>query len=82
MNLSVNLIDSFFLSKTALKLLAGDEDLVQIIPNLLGCHKEDIQKGILAGSGSRENVLNLLKENSYSHLMEVSFLLLDLFLRI
>lgn len=54
--------------QTALKLLAGDEEeLLKIIPIILGCKKENFIE-----MDEVQEVLNLVKETSYSHLMEAS----------
>lgn len=58
--------------QTALKLLAGDDqELLQIIPSLLGCNKQSLVEGesidmIVAGEA-----VELMKETAFSHLMEV-----------
>ncbi|KAK4791638.1 hypothetical protein SAY86_032051 [Trapa natans] len=57
--------------QTALKLLAGDEELFKIIPILLGCKKENIKEENFIQMDEVRDVLNLVKETSYSHLMEV-----------
>lgn len=66
------------MGQTALKLLAGcDEELLQIIPILLGCNKEDIVEGNLIKSNLVQDIAHLMKETAFSHLMEVSHLLLS-----
>ncbi|XP_035539256.1 pumilio homolog 23 isoform X2 [Juglans regia] len=58
--------------QTALKLLAGnDEELLHAIPILLGCNKEDILEGNYIEMDIVRNVVNLMKETAFSHLMEV-----------
>ncbi|KAG4199356.1 hypothetical protein ERO13_A05G141800v2 [Gossypium hirsutum] len=57
--------------QTALKLLAGnDQELLHIIPVLLGCNKENLAEGkfdmIVAGE-----TVESMKEPAFSHLMEV-----------
>lgn len=58
--------------QTALKLLAGDDqELLQIIPSLLGCNKQSLVEGesidmIVAGEA-----VELMKETAFSRLMEV-----------
>lgn len=67
-----------FFGQTALKLLAGcDEELLQIIPILLGCSKEDSVVGDLIKSSLVQDIAHLMKETAFSHLMEVSHLLLS-----
>lgn len=62
-----------------MKLLAGDDqELLQIIPSLLGCNKQSLVEGesidmIVAGEA-----VELMKETAFSHLMEVSNLLIGL----
>ncbi|KAD6794826.1 hypothetical protein E3N88_05722 [Mikania micrantha] len=52
--------------QTALKLLAGfDQELMNIIPVILGC------KGNLIDSNIVKRLLSLIKETAFSHLMEV-----------
>ncbi|KAL5583352.1 hypothetical protein UlMin_015794 [Ulmus minor] len=58
--------------QTALKLLVGyDEELLKIIPILLGCNKADIANGEFIELNKVRDILHLVKENSFSHLMEV-----------
>ncbi|XVF86992.1 hypothetical protein PTKIN_Ptkin18bG0084900 [Pterospermum kingtungense] len=55
--------------QTALKLLAGDDqELLQIIPVLLGCNKQDLVEGNMTFAGE---TVQLMKETAFSHLMEV-----------
>lgn len=68
----------FFPWQTALKLLVGnDEELLHAIPILLGCNKEDIGEGNFIEVSAVRKVVYLMKESSFSHLMEVSHLLID-----
>lgn len=56
-----------------MKLLAGDEEeLLKIIPIILGCKKENIKEENFIEMDEVQDVLNLVKETSYSHLMEAS----------
>ncbi|KAK0598080.1 hypothetical protein LWI29_031490 [Acer saccharum] len=58
--------------KTALKLLVGhDQELLKIIPTLLGCSKENVREGNLIEMTVVGDVLELMKETAFSHLMEV-----------
>ncbi|KAL9273192.1 Pumilio homolog 23-like protein [Drosera capensis] len=58
--------------QTALKLLAGqDQDVLSIIPVMLGCKVESSDKGNFIQSTEVQNIRDLVKENSFSHLMEV-----------
>ncbi|KAK2652146.1 hypothetical protein Ddye_012002 [Dipteronia dyeriana] len=58
--------------QTALKLLVGhDQDLLKIIPTLLGCSKENVGEGNLIEMTVVGDVLELMKETAFSHLMEV-----------
>ena len=58
--------------QTALKLLAGDEEeLLQIIPILIGCTREDIVEEKTIEPTMVRDVLGLMKETTFSHLMEV-----------
>ncbi|KAL5755452.1 hypothetical protein ACOSQ2_020198 [Xanthoceras sorbifolium] len=58
--------------QTALKLLTGhDQELLKIIPILLGCSKENVGEGHLIEMTVVRDVLELMKETAYSHLMEV-----------
>lgn len=58
--------------QTALKLLVGhEEELMHIIPVLLGCNMENMVEGNLIKTTSVQNLLRLMKETAYSHLMEV-----------
>ncbi|KAJ0007249.1 hypothetical protein Pint_29457 [Pistacia integerrima] len=57
---------------TALKLLLGhDEELLKIIPVLLGCKKENIAEGNFIDMSVVSTIVDLMKETAYSHLMEV-----------
>lgn len=68
---------SLSLWQAALKLLAGDdEELLRIIPILLGCKKEDITDGIFIEENIVQDVVVLMKDTAFSHLMEVSSLLI------
>ncbi|XP_057505237.1 pumilio homolog 23 [Actinidia eriantha] len=58
--------------QTALKLLVGhEEELLRIIPILLGCKMENIVEGNFIEITSVQNLRSLMKETAYSHLMEV-----------
>ncbi|XP_010540106.1 PREDICTED: pumilio homolog 23 isoform X2 [Tarenaya hassleriana] len=58
--------------QTALKLIAGDNDeLLEIIPLILGCSNEKIEDGNRVETNVAGDILESLKENSFSHLMEV-----------
>ncbi|KAL6996184.1 hypothetical protein U1Q18_006318 [Sarracenia purpurea var. burkii] len=58
--------------QTALKLLMGhEEELLRIIPILLGCNMENAVEGNLGKITSVQNLLRLIEETAYSHLMEV-----------
>ncbi|XP_062008837.1 pumilio homolog 23 isoform X2 [Rosa rugosa] len=58
--------------QTTLKLLAGDEEeLLQIIPILIGCTREDIVEENSIEPTIVRDVLGLMKETAFSHLMEV-----------
>ncbi|KAF5198699.1 Pumilio-like protein [Thalictrum thalictroides] len=58
--------------QTALKLLVGeDQVLMHIIPLLLGCKEENIRDGNMIESTPVHHIVNLLKDNAFSHLMEV-----------
>ncbi|PKI34486.1 hypothetical protein CRG98_045123 [Punica granatum] len=58
--------------QTVLKLLAGDdEELLKIIPIILGCNKENNKEGNFIEMGVVQDILNLVKETSSSHLIEV-----------
>lgn len=55
-----------------MKLLAGhDQELMQIISTFLGCDKEKIMEGECIDATVQSEVLNLVRETSYSHLLEV-----------
>ncbi|XP_015901153.3 pumilio homolog 23 [Ziziphus jujuba] len=56
----------------ALKFLVGyDEELLQMISILLGCNKEDFAEGNSIKSNVVQNIVRLVKETAFSHLMEV-----------
>ena len=58
--------------QTALKLLVGhEEELLHIIPILLGCKMENVVEGNFIEITSVQNLRSLMKETAYSHLMEV-----------
>ncbi|XP_059595381.1 pumilio homolog 23 isoform X3 [Vitis vinifera] len=58
--------------QTVLKLLAGhDEELWHIIPLLLGCKKENSKEGNFIEIDEVRNIVDLMKETAFSHLMEV-----------
>jgi nucleolar protein 9 len=58
--------------QTALKMLAGhDNELLRTIPLLLGCKVEHSMEGNLIEKAVVKNLLSLMKETSFSHLMEV-----------
>lgn len=53
-------------------MLAGDEEmLLQIIPILTGCTREDIVEENTIEPTIVRDVLGLMKETAFSHLMEV-----------
>lgn len=58
--------------QTALKLFAGhDQQLLQIIPVLLDCRKENLTEGNFIEMTAVRDIVELMKEAAYSHLMEV-----------
>lgn len=58
--------------QTALKLFAGhDQQLLQIIPVLLDCRKENLTEGNFIEMTAVSDIVELMKEAAYSHLMEV-----------
>ncbi|KAL3598580.1 hypothetical protein D5086_006498 [Populus alba] len=58
--------------QTALKLFAGhDQQLLQIIPVLLDCRKENLTEGNFIEMTAVGDIVELMKEAAYSHLMEV-----------
>lgn len=58
--------------QTALKMLSGnEEELLHVIPILLGCSMENVQEGKLIEDSAVHNLLCLMKESAFSHLMEV-----------
>ncbi|CAL1376271.1 unnamed protein product [Linum trigynum] len=59
--------------QTALKLLAGDnEELLHIIPVLLGCRNQNLTEGNLIDKTIARDVVKLMKETAFSQLMEAS----------
>lgn len=63
----------FLCAQTALKLLArDDEELLKTIPIILGCRKENIKEGSFIEIDETQDIVNLVKETSYSHLIEAS----------
>lgn len=69
--LRVNKYSSFVL-QTALKLLVGDdEELLHVISILLGCHVETIAEQKSIETTAVQEIMDLLKDTAYSHLMEV-----------
>lgn len=66
--------------QTALKLLAGDDlKLMRIIPLLLGSSEANIKEGNMITDSSVRGIMNLLKDNAFSHLMEVCSFYFQLF---
>lgn len=58
--------------QTALKLFAGhDQQLLQIIPVLLDCRKENLTEGNFIEMTAVGDIVELMKQAAYSHLMEV-----------
>ncbi|GAV87319.1 hypothetical protein CFOL_v3_30745 [Cephalotus follicularis] len=58
--------------QATLKLLVGnDQELLQIIPILLGCNKENIVEGNSIEINVVHDIVELMKETAYSHLMEI-----------
>ncbi|XP_058007559.1 pumilio homolog 23 isoform X2 [Hevea brasiliensis] len=58
--------------QTALKLLAGQsQELMQIIAILLGCKEENLTEENFINTTAVVEVVELMKETAYSHLMEV-----------
>ncbi|XP_056685054.1 pumilio homolog 23 isoform X2 [Spinacia oleracea] len=58
--------------QTALKLLAGQEqDLLHIIPVIMGCNVENADQSSFIEKTEVQNIRDLVKENAFSHLMEV-----------
>lgn len=58
--------------QVALKLLAGEnQELLYVIPILLGCKREDVREDDYIGTADVQKILDFLKDASYSHLMEV-----------
>ncbi|CAI0473073.1 unnamed protein product [Linum tenue] len=57
---------------TALKLLAGDnEELLHVIPVLLGCKNQNLIEGNLIDKTIARDIVKLMKEPAFSRLMEV-----------
>ncbi|KAK2659147.1 hypothetical protein Ddye_005680 [Dipteronia dyeriana] len=62
----------WFCRHTALMLLVGDDqELLKIIPTLLGCSREKVGEGNLIEMTVVGGVLDLMKETAFSHLMEM-----------
>ncbi|KAK8641930.1 hypothetical protein V6N13_011298 [Hibiscus sabdariffa] len=58
--------------QASLKLLAGDDqELLQIIPVILGCNKQNIVEGKLIDTIIAGDIVEAMKETAFSHLMEV-----------
>ncbi|XP_050285105.1 pumilio homolog 23 isoform X2 [Quercus robur] len=71
MTLQVDQFSSFVL-QASLKLLVGnDEELLHVILILLGCTKKDFVEGNFIEMAVVQDVVDLMKETSFSHLMEV-----------
>lgn len=69
--LQVNQCSSLVL-QTALKLLVGyDEELLHMIPVILGCKQEKIAEGSLIEISAVKDILDRMKETSFCRLMEV-----------
>lgn len=51
--------------------MEDDQELLQIIPILLGCRKENVVEGNFVEITIVRGLLDLMKETAYSHLMEV-----------
>ncbi|XP_057980901.1 pumilio homolog 23 [Malania oleifera] len=68
--LQVNQFSSLVL-QTALKVLVGDDELLQIIPVLLGCSKDYFAEGSSIENSVVQDTIDLMKETAFSHLMEV-----------
>lgn len=49
----------------------NEEELLHIIPILLGCSMETIQEGKVIEVDVANKLLSLMKESAFSHLMEV-----------
>lgn len=55
-----------------MKLLAGkNQELMQIIPILLGCKEENLTEENFINMTAVGEIIELMKETAYSHLMEV-----------
>ncbi|KAJ4958593.1 hypothetical protein NE237_025704 [Protea cynaroides] len=68
------LVDKYssFVLQTALRLLAGDDqELMHVIPILLGCSEKNIVEGKFLEAIVVQDILPMLKDTAYSHLMEV-----------
>lgn len=52
-------------------LSGNEEELLHVIPILLGCSMENVQEGKLIEDSAVHNLLCLMKESAFSHLMEV-----------
>ncbi|XP_019440483.1 PREDICTED: pumilio homolog 23 [Lupinus angustifolius] len=58
--------------QTTLRVLAGnDEEVLHVIPILLGCKDKNIDEGNFIETKVAPEILNLLNETEFSHLMEV-----------
>jgi len=58
-----------------LRVLAGDdEELLHVIPFLLGCKDKNNAEGNFIDTKVVADLKNLLKESKFSHLMEVSII--------
>uniref|UniRef100_A0A803KQU6 Uncharacterized protein n=2 Tax=Chenopodium quinoa TaxID=63459 RepID=A0A803KQU6_CHEQI len=58
--------------QTALKLLAGQEqELLRIIPVIMGCNVENADQSYFIETTEVQNIRDLVKESAFSHLMEV-----------
>ncbi|KAL6515622.1 hypothetical protein OROHE_018656 [Orobanche hederae] len=56
--------------QTALKLLAGEEELSLLIPVLLGCRTDNVSDGDFVVVPPVKKILRLVEDNAYSHLLE------------
>lgn len=72
------MVDLFFtILQTILKLLVGqDDELRHIIPILLGCSEKDVVEGNYVQMSVVPDVVDLMKETAFSHLMEVRWTIL------
>lgn len=58
--------------QTALKLLAGQEqELLHAIPLIMGCNVKNVEEMTFIETTKVQNIRDLVKENAFSHLMEV-----------